>query len=111
MISLKIEMLERPLPFMTAYVMVKRTPLKLGTAGDPPKPWTSEWTTPGPSPLLGSQPVPVPLTQLANSMVGVLKLAVSALGAIVKLTGFTTDGLVLTIMSQALNGSIWDTFA
>src|SRR3989442_9604771 len=85
-------------------------PFKLGTAGDSAKPWTAEWTTPGPSPLPWLH-VPIPLMQLENSTVVVLKLAVNKLGAIVKLTGLSTDGFVLTIMSQALNGSIWATFA
>jgi len=97
-----------PVALTTLYVIVKSVPVT-GVAGGDPNGNTAEWTTPGPSPAPGLQPVPAPLIQFVSSSSWMVKLAVRVFGVIVKLVGLRIVGSVLTWMSQALNGSIPDT--
>ena len=90
--------------------MLNNTPLMDATAGSEPSGNTAECTTPGPSPFVGSQPEPAPLTQFVSSSSETVKLAVSVLGVIVRLVGLRTVGSTATWMSHVLNESIWKTF-
>ncbi len=88
--------------------MLKSWPLVRlpGSMGGAQRHTTPEWTTPGPSLIVGVPAVQTPLTQWISSMMKALKLATRRFGVMVKLAGLMAAGSVLTIMSHPLNGAI-----
>jgi hypothetical protein len=82
--------------------MVKSTPVTIAPGGGPPRGRIAEWTTPGPSPVAGLQPLPIPLIQFVRGSTVVLKLAVRVLTDVSIAVGLRIAGSTATWMSQVL---------
>ncbi len=79
-------------------------------AGGDPRGRIAEWTTPGPSPPDGLQPLPAPLIQLVRGRTIVLKLAERVLTDVSIAVGLRIVGSTATWISQVLKVGMFQTF-
>jgi hypothetical protein len=90
--------------------MVKRTPVMIEPGGGDPRGRIAEWTTPGPSPVAGLQPDPIPLIQAVKGRTVTVKLAARVLTLVSMAVGSRMVGSTATCMSQVLKLGMLKTF-
>jgi hypothetical protein len=90
--------------------MVKSTPVMIEPGGGDPRGRIAEWTTPGPSPPDGLQPLPAPLIQLVRGSIWMEKLAERVSTVVSIAVGLRIAGSTATWISQVLKVGMLKTF-